>query len=36
MRVVVGQGSCGIASGAKKTVAEFEKQIAEKKPQYQR
>lgn len=30
MRVVVGQGSCGIASGAKKTVAEFEKQIAEK------
>ena len=31
MRVVVGQGSCGIASGAKKTAAEFEKQIAEKK-----
>ncbi len=30
MRVVVGQGSCGIASGAKKTAAEFEKQIAEK------
>lgn len=30
MRVVVGQGSCGIASGAKKTAAEFEKQIADK------
>ncbi len=31
MRVVIGQGSCGIASGAKKTEAEFEKQIKEKK-----
>ncbi len=31
MRVVVGQGSCGIATGAKKTAAEFEKQIAAKK-----
>ena len=30
MRVVIGQGSCGIATGAKKTAAEFEKQIAEK------
>ncbi len=30
MRVVVGQGSCGIASGAKKTVAEFERQLAAK------
>ena len=30
MRVVVGQGSCGIATGAKKTAAEFEKQLAEK------
>ena len=30
MRVVVGQGSCGIATGAKKTVAEFEKQIADR------
>lgn len=30
MRVVVGQGSCGIATGAKKTAAEFEKQIKEK------
>ena len=30
MKVVVGQGSCGIATGAKKTAAEFEKQIAEK------
>ena len=30
MRVVVGQGSCGIATGAKKTVAELEKLIAEK------
>ena len=24
MKVVVGQGSCGIATGAKKTAAEFE------------
>ena len=31
MRVVVGQGSCGIATGAKKTADEFEKQIADKK-----
>lgn len=30
MRVRVGQGSCGIASGAKKTEAEFKKQIKEK------
>ena len=29
-RQVVGQGSCGIASGAKKTAAEFEKQIADR------
>ncbi|MEG2198890.1 MAG: (2Fe-2S) ferredoxin domain-containing protein, partial [Anaerovorax sp.] len=27
MRILVGQGSCGIASGAKKTAAELEKQI---------
>lgn len=31
MRIVVGQGSCGIATGAKKTAVEFEKQIADKK-----
>lgn len=30
MKVVVGQGSCGVATGAKKTAAEFEKQINEK------
>lgn len=30
MRVVVGQGSCGVATGAKKTAAQFEKLIAEK------
>ncbi len=30
MRVVVGQGSCGIATGAKKTAVEFEKLIAER------
>ena len=30
MRVVIGQGSCGVATGARKTAAEFEKQIAEK------
>ena len=30
MRVVVGQGSCGVATGARKTAAEFEKQIADK------
>ena len=28
MRVLVGQGSCGVATGARKTVAELEKQIA--------
>ena len=27
MRVVVGQGSCGVATGAKKTAAELEKQM---------
>ena len=27
MKIVVGQGSCGIASGAKKTSAEFDKQL---------
>ena len=31
MRVVIGQGSCGVATGARKTAAEFEKQIVEKK-----
>ena len=31
MKVIVGQGSCGIATGAKKTEAEFEKQIKAKK-----
>ena len=30
MRVLVGQGSCGVATGARKTVAELEKQIAAK------
>ncbi len=30
MKVVIGQGSCGIATGAKKTQAEFEAQIAAK------
>jgi len=30
MRVLVGEGSCGIATGAKKTAAELEKQIKEK------
>lgn len=30
MRILVGQGSCGIATGAKKTSAEIEKQIQEK------
>ena len=29
MRIVVGQGSCGVASGAKKTAAEFERQLQE-------
>ena len=31
MKVIIGQGSCGIASGAKKTEAEFRKQIKDKK-----
>ena len=30
MKIVIGQGSCGVATGAKKTAAEFEKQLAEK------
>ena len=30
MKVVIGQGSCGVATGARKTAAEFEKLIAEK------
>lgn len=30
MKVIIGQGSCGIATGAKKTAAEFEKQIKAK------
>ncbi|MDD6191087.1 MAG: NADH-quinone oxidoreductase subunit NuoF [Firmicutes bacterium] len=30
MRVVVGQGSCGVATGARKTAAEFEKLIKER------
>ena len=30
MRVVVGQGSCGVATGVRKTAAEFEQQIAAK------
>lgn len=30
MKVIVGQGSCGVATGAKKTAEEFEKQIADK------
>lgn len=30
MKVIIGQGSCGIATGAKKTAEEFRKQIAEK------
>ncbi len=30
MKVVIGQGSCGVATGAKKTAAEFEKQIADR------
>jgi NADH-quinone oxidoreductase subunit F len=30
MKIVIGQGSCGIASGAKKTEAEFRKLIGEK------
>lgn len=31
MKVVIGQGSCGIATGAKKTYAEFERVLADKK-----
>ncbi len=31
MKVVVGQGSCGIATGARKTMEEFEKQLGAKK-----
>ena len=30
MRIVVGQGSCGIATGAKKTSAEFERILSER------
>ena len=30
MKVIIGQGSCGVATGAKKTAAEFEKLIEEK------
>ena len=30
MKVVIGQGSCGVATGARKTAAEFERIIAEK------
>lgn len=30
MKVIIGQGSCGIATGAKKTSNEFEKLVAEK------
>ncbi len=30
MKVVIGQGSCGIASGAKKTESEFRKQLVER------
>jgi len=30
MKIVVGEGSCGVATGAKKTAAEFEKQLKEK------
>ena len=29
MKVVIGQGSCGVATGARKTAAEFEKQISD-------
>ncbi len=31
MRIVVGEGSCGIATGSKKTATEFEKQIKDRK-----
>lgn len=30
MKVIIGQGSCGVATGARKTAAEFERLIAEK------
>ena len=30
MKVIIGQGSCGVATGAKKTAAEFERLIGEK------
>lgn len=30
MKVIIGQGSCGVATGAKKTAAEFERLIEEK------
>lgn len=30
MKVIIGQGSCGVATGAKKTAVEFERLIAEK------
>ena len=31
MKVIVGQGSCGVATGAKKTAAQFERLIEENK-----
>lgn len=31
MKVIIGQGSCGVATGAKKTAAEFERLINENK-----
>lgn len=30
MKIIIGQGSCGVATGAKKTATEFERLIAEK------
>ena len=30
MKVIIGSGSCGIATGAKKTAEEFERQIKER------
>lgn len=30
MKVIIGQGSCGVATGAKKTAAEFKRLIEEK------
>ena len=30
MKIMIGQGSCGIATGAKKTQAAFEKEIADR------